>query len=95
MNLSSMMTCLYFLFHPPIALTRSADSASMFGDLGDKDRAHLGLSHTDLEELMEVSQAAIGDENVRRLEEIMMMVTEEEMEKLTSMSDGGSRGVLR
>ena len=50
-----MMTCLCFLFHPPIALTRSTDSASMFGELGDKDRAHLGLSHTDLEELMEVS----------------------------------------
>ena len=87
MNFSSLMSCLCFLFHPPIALTRSADSASMFGDLGDKDRVSLGLSHTDLEELMEVSQAAIGDEDVRRLEEVMMMMTEEEMEKLTSMSD--------
>ena len=87
MHFSSMMSCLCFLFHPPIALTRSTDSASMFGDLGDKDRVSLGLSRTDLEELMEVSQAAIGDEDVRKLEEVMMMLTEEEMEKLTSMSD--------
>ena len=85
MNFSSIISCLCFLFHPPIALTRSADS--MFGDLGDRHRANLGLSHTDLEELMEVSQAAIGDEDVRRLEEVMLMLTEDEMEQLTSMSD--------
>ena len=79
------MTCLCFLFHPPVSLTRSADS--VMGDLGPRDRAGLGLSLTDIEELEEVSHAAVRDEDVRKLEEVMMMMTEEELENLTSMSD--------
>ena len=90
MYFSSLMTCLCFLFHPPVALTRSADS--VIGDLGPRDRASLGLSLTDIEELEEVSHAAVRDEDVRKLEEVMMMMTEEELEILTSMSDEDLEG---
>lgn len=93
MYFSSLMTCLCFLFHPPVALTRSADSVSVISDLGPRDRASLGLSHTDIEELEEVTHAAIGDEDVRKLEVVMMMMTEEELENLTSMSDEDLEGI--
>ena len=90
MYFSPLMTCLCFLFHPPVSLTRSADS--VIGDLGPRDRASLGLSLTDIEELEEISHAAVRDEDVRKLEEVMMMMTEEELENLTSMSDEDLEG---
>ena len=90
----SMMMCLGFLYHPPIVLTRIASPSQSFSadsalrDMRDSDKTNLGLSQTDIEELVEVSQAAIGDDDIRKLEEVMMTMTEEELETMTSMSDG-------
>ena len=88
-----MMMCLGFLYHPLIVLTRSASPSEAFSadsalrDMGARDKTNLGLSQTDIEDLMEISHAAIGDDDVRMLEEVMMTMTEEELETMTSMSN--------
>ena len=74
-----MILLCYFLFYPPLVLTRSASSSQSetFGqdsvsrdlkDINDTDRASLGLSKADIEELQEVSHAAVRDEELRMLE---------------------------
>ena len=74
-----MILLCYFLFHPPLVLARSASSSQSetFGpdsvsrdlkDIDDTDRASLGLSEADIEELQEVSHAAVRDEDLRILE---------------------------